>query len=58
MQYARRELPETGVGRRHILGGLRLALIPPRGTRAAAQGDKSKMILSTKTIFATVKNPN
>lgn len=63
-----RELPETGVGRRHILGVLRLALIPlpapvrakaarsgdpvPRDSRGA-QDDKSEMISSKETIFAT-----
>jgi len=35
VQNVWRELPETGVDSRHILGVLRLALIPLRGIRAA-----------------------
>jgi hypothetical protein len=35
VQNVWRELPETGVDSRHILGVLRLTLIPLRGTRVA-----------------------
>jgi hypothetical protein len=51
-QNAWRELPETGVDRRHILG---LALIPLSRDSRGAQDDKSEMISSKEMIFATVE---
>jgi hypothetical protein len=54
-QNAWRELPETGVDRRHILGILRLALIPLSRDSRGAQDDKSEMISSKEMIFATVE---
>lgn len=51
MQDAWRELPETGVDRSHILGVLRLALIPLRGTRAALR------MTSPKTFFEEIDFP-
>ena len=41
VQNVWRELPETGVVRRHILGALRLALIPLRDSRDS-QDDKTE----------------
>jgi len=41
MQNAWRELPEIGVGSRHILGVLRLSLIPLSRDSRGAQDDKS-----------------
>jgi hypothetical protein len=54
VQNAWRELPETGAGRRNILGVLRLALIPLRDSRDS-QDDKTEMISSKETIFASAE---
>src|SRR3954452_9586289 len=55
VQNAWRELPEIGVGRRHILGVLRLALIPLSRDSRGAQDDKSELISSKETIFTAVR---
>jgi hypothetical protein len=50
VQNAWRELPETGVGRRHILGILRLALIPASPGLATAQHDKPEIFRQIETL--------
>ena len=55
MQNAWREFPETDVGGRHILGVLRLALIPLRGTRAALRMTRYKQVSPTETFTDAVQ---